>query len=165
METSDVLRRVRYTIDARDADTVRLCALGGVEVTPSEVAGWLARERDPAFVSCPEPVLAAFLDGLVIDRRGPRDPSAPPRATDVRLDNNLILKKLRIAFELQEQDMLAVLELGGISLSAPELGGLFRKPDHKHFRPCGDQILRKFLTGLTERLRGKAAREGAPDPE
>lgn len=165
MNTNDILRRVRYAIDARDADTARLCALGGLEVPGSAIAGWLAREGDPAFVPCPDSVLAAFLDGLVIDRRGPRDPAAPPRPVEGRLDNNLILKKLRVAFLLQEQDMLAVLALGRLSLSASELGALFRKPDHKHFRACGDQVLRRFLAGLTEKLRGKAARESAPDPE
>jgi uncharacterized protein YehS (DUF1456 family) len=31
---------------------------------------------------------------------------------------------------------------------------LFRKVGHDNYRPCGDQLLRNFLKGLTLRVRG-----------
>jgi uncharacterized protein YehS (DUF1456 family) len=49
--------------------------------------------------------------------------------------------------------MLELLRLGGMPMSASELTALFRKPDHKHYRPAGDQLLRNFLKGLTTKLR------------
>jgi uncharacterized protein YehS (DUF1456 family) len=154
MTRNDLLRRLRYALDLSDARVLDLIALGGGPEAPRDaVGGWLARDDDPAFVALPDPVLARFLDGLVLDRRGPRDPSMPPPSSPGRLDNNAILKKLRIALELQEQDLLALLRAGGLTLSASELGALFRKPGHKHFRACGDQVLRTLLVGLTQRLR------------
>jgi len=152
---NDVLRRLRYALDLEDARMIRLFALSGVTVDEATLRSLLARETDPSFVACTDAQLAAFLDGLIVDRRGPRDPAAPARPKGApRLDNNLVLKKLRVALELKEDDMLAVLKLGGMDLSSSELGALFRNEQHKHYRPCGDQLLRNFLKGLTVRLRG-----------
>ena len=60
---------------------------------------------------------------------------------------------LQIAMNFREEDMLAVLAEGGSELSKSELGAFFRKPGHKHFRACGNQVLRNFIAGLTGRIR------------
>jgi len=65
-----------------------------------------------------------------------------------------VLKKLRVAFQLKDVDMHAIFAAAGFPLSKPELSALFRQPDHKNYRACGDQLLRNFLKGLTARLRG-----------
>ncbi|MGH8025516.1 MAG: DUF1456 family protein, partial [Pseudoxanthomonas sp.] len=67
---------------------------------------------------------------------------------------NVVLKKLRVAFQLKDVDMHEVFEAAGFPLTKPELTALFRQADHKHYRACGDQILRNFLKGLTVRFRG-----------
>lgn len=72
-----------------------------------------------------------------------------------RVTNNVVLKKLRVAFELKDVDMHQVFADVGFPVSKPGLSALFRQPDHKNFRPCGDQMLRNFLKGLTLRVRGK----------
>lgn len=153
MVNNDVLRRLRYALHQTDAQCIALLASVGVQVTDWELLAYMTREDEPAFVACPDRVLSGFLDGFVLQRRGPRDPStpAPPEG---RLTNNLVLRKLRIALEFKEADMLEVLALGGMTISASELGALFRSPSHKHYRPCGDQLLRNFLAGLTIKLRG-----------
>ena len=154
MNNNDVLRRLRFALHQSDAEVIRLCTLVNVTLGQAELTSYLTKEGEFDFVPCPDDVLAAFLDGLVLHRRGPRDPSGPTRPHEGRFDNNMILKKLRIALELKEPDMLAVLKLGGMPISAAELGGLFRSEGHKHYRPCGDQLLRNFLRGLTVKLRG-----------
>ena len=65
----------------------------------------------------------------------------------------MVLKKLRIAFELQEDEMLAILESVGLNVTKHELGALFKKEGHHNYRECGDQFLRNFLKGLTLSLR------------
>jgi uncharacterized protein YehS (DUF1456 family) len=70
-----------------------------------------------------------------------------------RLTNNAILKKLRIALELKEDDMLGILKLANVDISKHELTALFRKEGHKNYKECGDQFLRKFLKGLSIRYR------------
>ena len=94
-----------------------------------------------------------FLDGLVIHYRGPGS-EADKRPVEKRVSNNLVLKKLRVAFEFKDADMHQVFEDAGFPVSKPELSALFRAPGHKNFRLCGDQMLRNFLKGLTLRFRG-----------
>jgi uncharacterized protein YehS (DUF1456 family) len=70
-----------------------------------------------------------------------------------KLNNNIILKKLKIALAFQAEDVLRVLSLAGFRLSQHELSAFFRKPDHKHHRQCKDQVIRNFLQGLQQELR------------
>jgi uncharacterized protein YehS (DUF1456 family) len=78
------------------------------------------------------------------------------RPVEKRVTNNVVLKKLRVAFELKDIDMHQILADAGFPISKPELSALFRQPGHKNFRLCGDQLLRNFLKGLTLRVRGGA---------
>ena len=70
---------------------------------------------------------------------------------------NESLKKLRIAMNYRDDDMLAALAAGGSDLSKSELSALFRKPGHKHYRVCGNQVLRNFIKGVTLSLRPDTA--------
>jgi len=72
-----------------------------------------------------------------------------------RMNNNDILKKLRIALNLRDTDIIEILKLAGFEISRTELSALFRKEDHKNYKECGDQILRRFLNGLIIRNRGR----------
>ena len=155
MIANDVLRSVRYLLDLGDAtviDTIRL-ADPAAAVRREEVAGWLRRDGEDGFVPCPDATLSRFLDGLIVHYRG-RDDSHPPRPPEPRLSNNQVLKKLRVAFELKDVDVHAAFAAAGFPVSKPELSALFRQPGHKNYRPCGDQMLRNFLKGLTLRVRG-----------
>jgi uncharacterized protein YehS (DUF1456 family) len=152
MNNNDILRRLRFAINLSDARMVTTFALGGYETDEIGVRGLMAREDDPELVFCDGDTLSAFLDGLIIDRRGPRDPGAPVPAPS-ELNNNQILKKLRIALNFREANMLSILAKGGHVMSKHELTALFRKPSHKHFREAGGQVVRRFLYGLTAELR------------
>jgi uncharacterized protein YehS (DUF1456 family) len=152
MIQNDVLRSVRYMIDIGDAKVVELIKLGGGEATKEEVSAYLTKEEEEGFVHCPDTVLAHFLDGLVVLKRG-KDDSRPAQPIELPVTNNTVLKKLRVAFELKEDDMHAILKSVEFPVSKPELSALFRKVGHNNYRPCGDQLLRNFLKGLTLRVR------------
>ena len=153
MIQNDVLRSVRYMIDIGDAKVVELIKLGGGEATKEDISAYLTKEEEEGFVHCPDKVLAHFLDGLVILKRG-KDDSRPAQPIELPVTNNTVLKKLRVAFELKEDDMHAILKSVEFPVSKPELSALFRKAGHNNYRPCGDQLLRNFLKGLTLRVRG-----------
>ncbi|MGK0360143.1 MAG: hypothetical protein ACI9U2_002455 [Bradymonadia bacterium] len=157
MTNNDVLRRVRYVFDFDDAKMVALFGLGGGEVTREQVSAWLKRDEDPAFEACPNVQLATYLNGLIVERRGKKD--GPMPVPERRLTNNIVLKKLRIALDLRDDGMLETLKLAGFEFSKHELSALFRKPDHKHFRPCQDQVLRSFLKGMQFKYRTDTAAE------
>ena len=154
MINDDVLRSIRYMLDLSDSmvvDTIHL-ADPSFEVDAAQVHDFLRKDDEPLFEACPDSVLARFLDGLIYHYRG-RDESQPQRPPEKRITNNIVLKKLRVAFELKDMDMHAIFEDAGFPMSKPELSALFRQPDHKNYRECGDQALRNFLKGLTQRVR------------
>lgn len=72
----------------------------------------------------------------------------------MKMTNNDILKKIRIALELKDDDIIKILELENFKMTKSELNALFRRDDHPNYRPCGDQVLRKFLNGLITHKRG-----------
>jgi uncharacterized protein YehS (DUF1456 family) len=70
------------------------------------------------------------------------------------MTNNDILKKLRVALKLTNDDIVDILALVDFNVSKSELGAFFRQEDHPKYMECGDQILRNFLNGLIIHLRG-----------
>lgn len=71
------------------------------------------------------------------------------------MTNNDILKKLRVALHLRNDDIIEILKLVDFNVSKSELSALFRNEDHENFKPCRDQLLRNFLNGLIIYKRGK----------
>ncbi len=149
---NDVLRAVRYMLDLSDVKVVDLFKLADCIVSKEEVLAFQKREDEEGFIECSDELLARFLDGLIYFRRG-KDESRPAIPLELPLYNNAILKKLRVAFELKEEDLLLIMQSVDFRISKPELSAFFRSPDHKNYRRCGDQFLRNFLKGLTLRLR------------
>ena len=154
MINNDVLRSIRYMLDFSDAKVVEITHLADPEfaVDKADIPALLKKEDDDGAVVCSDALLARFLNGLVVYYRGP-DESQAPRPIEGRITNNLVLKKLRVAFQLKDVDMHDIFNDAGFPITKPELTALFRQPGHKHYRPCGDQILRNFLKGLTLRFR------------
>ena len=153
MLNNDTLRSIRYMLDLGEVHVVEMLKLSGFEATRASVDPWLLKEDEPGFVEMPDLAMAHFLDGLILQRRG-RDESQPARPVESRINNNVVLKKLRVAFELKEDDILSIMGEAGFKVTRGEINALFRQPKHSNFRLCGDQFLRNFLKGLTKRLRG-----------
>lgn len=146
MNNNDVLRRIRYTFNFDDTKMIDIFALGGIEVTRAQISDWLKKEDDPDYQACADVQLATFLNGLIVDKRGRKDGPQPEPETS--LTNNIIFRKLKIALNLQADDVLGLIKKADFSMSKHELSAFFRKPDHKHYRKCKDQVLRYFLKGL-----------------
>lgn len=155
MINNDVLRSIRYMLDLSDARVVEIIRLADPDfpIEKADVQAYLKSDEDEGYVECSNRVLAHFLDGLVFQFRG-RNPDLPQRPVETRVTNNVVLKKLRVAFELKDVDMHQAFADAGHPISKPEMTALFRQRDHKNFRLCGDQLLRNFLKGLTLRVRG-----------
>lgn len=70
------------------------------------------------------------------------------------MNNNEIFKKLRVALQLRDDQIVEILELVDFRMSKGEVGNFFRNDDHPKYVECGDQVLRNFLNGLVIHLRG-----------
>ena len=151
MINNDILRRIRYTFDFSDSKMIALFGLADHQVTRAQISDWLKKDDDPAFQKCSDTELAIFLNGLIIDRRGKKE--GPQPVPELRLTNNIIFIKLKIALDLKAEDILEILALADVRISKHELSAFFRKPDHKHYRDCKDQILRNFIHGVQLKYR------------
>lgn len=151
MDNNDILRRLRYAFDLNDTKMMETFALGGVQASRTEISNWLKKDLDPDYVALSGFQLATFLNGFITDNRGKKD--GPPPIPERKLNNNIIFRKLRIALNLKDDDILEILKLAGMELSKHELSAFFRKPAQKQFRECKDQVLRNFLKGLQIKYR------------
>ena len=151
MNNNDILRRLRYTFNFNDDKMIELFALADQEVTRAEISNWMKKDDDPDFKELYDKELAVFLNGFIIDRRGKKEGPAP--VAEKSLNNNLIFRKLKIALNLQDDDILDILALADMRFGKHELSALFRNPNQSQFRPCKDQILRNFIHGLQLKYR------------
>ena len=151
MTNNDILRRIRYIFDFNDDKMISLFGMAELEVTRAQISDWLKPEEDPAFKKLSDTEMAVFLNGLINDKRGKKE--GPQPVPEKELSNNAIFMKLKIALNLQSDDILKIMDLSDFRMSKHELSAFFRKPGHKHFRECKDQILRMFLKGLQKQYR------------
>ncbi|WP_346861140.1 DUF1456 family protein [uncultured Draconibacterium sp.] len=151
MDNNDILRRLRYAFDVSDTKMMETFALGSLQTNRAEISSWLKKDTDPDYVELNDFQLAAFLNGLISDKRGSKEGTKP--IPENRLNNNIIFRKLRIALNLKDTDILEILQIAGFKISKHELSAFFRKPGQTQFRECKDQILRNFLKGLQMKYR------------
>ncbi len=152
LRNNDIFRRLRYIFDFNDTKMMELFSLGDYAATRAEISDWLKKDDDPAFQELPDVRLAIFLNGFINDRRGKREGEQPP--PELRLNNNIIFRKLRIALNLKDEDILRILAVAGLRISKHELSAFFRNPNQRQYCPCEDQVLRNFLAGLQIKHRG-----------
>lgn len=154
MTKNDILRRIRYTFDYSDNIMIDLFGSGGQQVTRAEVSDWLKKEDDPEYKELGDEQLAAFLNGFINENRGKKE--GPQPEPEKKLNNNIILRKLKIALNLKDEDILDILDLVDFRLSKHELSAFFRNPSQSQYRPLKDQILRNFLHGMQLKYHGKS---------
>ena len=155
MTNNDILRRIRYTFDFSDSKMIAIWASAGMEVERSVVSDWLKSDDDPALQKCNDLSFATFLNGLINDLRGKQEDPQP--VAEKRLNNNIIIRKLKIALNLQADELLELINQADLRLSKHELSAFFRKPGHKHYRSCHDQVLRNFLNGIQQKYRAQSS--------
>lgn len=151
MTNNDILRRIRYSFDFSDSQMMALLSQPDTPVTREQMSDWLKKDDAPDFKPCNDMQLAIFLNNLIDEKRGKKEGAQPQ--LEKQLTNNLILRKLKIALDLRDDGMIEIMDLAGFNISKHELSALFRKPGHKHYRVCKDQILRNFLQGMQKKYR------------
>lgn len=155
MDNNDILRRLRFTLNLSDDSMMDMYAKGGEPVSRAEISSWLKREEDEDFDVVIDENLATFLNGLIVNYRGKKDGKTPVAETE--LDNVIILRKLKIAFNFTSDELIYIWKKAGVEISETELSAFFRKRTHPKFKYLNDQYLRKFLKGF--QIQRKTQRE------
>jgi uncharacterized protein YehS (DUF1456 family) len=146
MNNNDILRRIRYTFDFNDSKMIEIFGLVEHQATRAQISDWLKKDDDPDFKEMRDNELSAFLNGFICDKRGKKEGEQP--IPEERLNNNIIFRKIKIALNLQADEILQILELVDMRISRHELSAFFRSPNQNQYRPCKDQMLRNFLHGI-----------------
>lgn len=154
MHNNDILRRIRFTFDFGDDKIIKIFSLGDLEVDREKISNWLKKDDDPDFKSIYDKQLASFLNGFISLKRGVRE--GPKMKAEKTLNNNIILRKLKIALNLRDEDIVEILQSTDLKFSKHEINAFFRKPTQKQFRHCLDQVLRNFLLGMQMKYRPEA---------
>ena len=147
MNKNLILRYLRQIMNYQDEDFVKMLELMDVKVTFEELTSWFKLEGEEGYVELSDKMLAFFLESLILLKRG-KNEGAEERSLELPVTNNLVLKKLRIAFELKDENISTLMAKSGISSSPKEWSPYFRNKKHKHFRKCPDAFLEAFLKGL-----------------
>ncbi|MCF6193028.1 MAG: DUF1456 family protein [Kangiellaceae bacterium] len=156
------LRRLRYAMNFDDKMMLLIFRQANFRLTPTELKHYLRKEDDENFVPLPDYLLVIFLDGFILFKRGKKEGAVElsqhqrvSLGKSVKLTNNLILNKMKIALGLKSDDLIELLSLADFRISKAEMSAFFRKPSHRNYRECGNQLLRNLLTGITLRYRDK----------
>ena len=146
MTNNDIIRRLRYAFSYNDETMIKLFAMADYKVTRQQISKWLKKDDDPGFNGILDVELAAFLNGFIAHNRGKQDGKTP--INEKKLNNNIVFRKLKIALNLKDTDILEIFDLVDLRVSKPELSALFRKPTQSQYKECKDQFLRNFIYGL-----------------
>ena len=171
MDNNDILIRLRYALDIRDIDMQNIFKLGGADFTLEQVKKLLTKSKETyrydneainpedENIKCNNSTLEAFLNGLIILKRGKQEPKPGQPETSWGTNygsnpNNMLLKKVKIALSLTSEDMLDIFQMAGVTVTKGELSALLRREGHSNYKECGDKFARNFLKGLAIKIRG-----------
>ncbi|MDX9696304.1 MAG: DUF1456 family protein [Bacteroidales bacterium] len=146
MSNNDILRRIRYTFDLNDTKMINIFGLADLNVSRAQISDWLKKDDDPAFQELSDVHMSTFLNGFIIEMRGKKE--GPQPEPEKILNNNIVFRKLKIALNLKDEDILDIFNLVDMRLSKHELSAFFRNPNQSQYRACKDQFLRNFLQGM-----------------
>jgi len=149
MKINDILFKIKTALSLKSSEIIKAYSLVEYTMTEERLNNVLKRRQDQGYEEANYEELGLFLDGLVLLKRGESSNKVESDEV-VELTNNLILKKLRVAMNLKESDLVIIFALAEVVLNKRQIGSLFRKEGGKNFKACSDELLFAFIEGLDE---------------
>lgn len=149
MTSNQILKAIIVAELMDKREVTHLLSQRDIDLSLSDVDRILLTAYEPKYLPLPDYVLLTLLDEFIVYKRGPRDDQESPTISKTaKLAFNEVLKKLRVAFNLHEQDVREALKLATIELSKSDLAALFRKANHPLYKECDADLLNDFIEGL-----------------
>jgi len=149
MQINDILFRITKALSLTTSELIEVYTLAEYTMSEERLISILKRRQDKGYAEATYEELGVFLDGLVLLKRGVSDKVAKEEEA-LPLTNNLIMKKLRVAMELKEAELIIIFSLAETNLTKRQIGAFFRKEGSKNFKEASDELLMKFIDGLDE---------------
>jgi uncharacterized protein YehS (DUF1456 family) len=74
MSNNDIMKKLRVAMKFTDDDIIKVLDLVNFRITKAEIGSILRADDHPNFKPCGDQILRNFLNGLIIYKRGPREP-------------------------------------------------------------------------------------------
>ena len=149
MQINDILFKIKTALSLSSSEIIEAYSLVDFTMSEERVGNILKRHQDKGYEEATYEELGLFLDGLVVLKRGENSKKVGSDEV-VELTNNLMLKKLRVAMNLKESELVIIFALAEVTLTKRQIGSLFRKEGGKNFKACSDELLMAFIEGLDE---------------
>ena len=149
MQINDILFKIKTALSLDNEAIIKAYTLVEYEMSQERLTDILKKRQDKGYAEATYEELGLFLDGLILLKRG-KASSTKDEDEVFELTNNLILKKLRVALELKEAELVILFALAEVTITKRQIGSLFRKEGGKNFKACSDELLLSFLEGLDE---------------
>lgn len=149
MQINDILFKIKTALSLDNEAIIKAYTLVEYEMSQERLTDILKKRQDKGYAEATYEELGLFLDGLILLKRG-KASTTKDEDEVFELTNNLILKKLRVALELKEAELIILFALAEVTITKRQIGSLFRKEGGKNFKACSDELLLSFLEGLDE---------------
>jgi len=144
---SEILQEIKNALNLNRAQIMHIYELEEYPISKERLDAILKNSAKKGSSKATYEELGVFLDGLIQYKRGTSKQEAQE---DAILDNNLILKKLRVALNLKEYELALIFELADFNISKSAIKDMFRGYEHPKFKECDNKTLKAFLEGLNE---------------
>ncbi len=151
MTNNDILFKIKNLCNFNNEKMIEIFASAEQEVSLTKLEAWLLKNTDEGAEPCDNANLESFLNGFINEKRGKKD--GPQPELSEKLTRNIIFRKLKIALDLQADDLIEIFELVEVKLSKHEISAFFRKPGNKHYKECKKETLESFLQGMALKLK------------
>lgn len=146
-----VLKRVSAISNLTNRQIANVLKKSNKKLTSATVDLWLLEEEDTNHVPLSSVDLSFFLNGLIIHFRGAREDGFVPEA-DKDLDNNMIFKKLKIAYDIQTDEIAPMFRAINRRITKNEVASFLRGANHAQYREMKDQYLRNFMSAIKKKM-------------
>jgi len=146
MTNNYILRSMINSLKLDKVDVLKSYKLVDKKITQEDVDDILREESDEKFILLSDEGFELFLNGFIVYKRGPSDKKANKQK--INFSNNIILKKLKIALDLKDEDIIEIFVNDGLEITKSQLSAYFRRDGHVNYRNCSDSLLKRFIKGL-----------------
>ncbi len=146
MTNNYILSSIMSSLKQDKTDILKAYRLVDKKISQDDVDDILREPSDEKFILLSNEGFELFLNGFIAYKRGPSNKKA--KKQKIYFSNNIILKKLKIALDLKDEDIVKIFESDGLEITKSQLTAYFRRDGHINYRKCSDSLLKRFIKGL-----------------
>ncbi len=147
MTNNYTLKSIMTSLKLDKVDILKSYKLADKKITKEDVDDILCEPSDEKFILLSDEGFELFLNGFILFKRGASDKNQ--KRKKVEFSNNMILKKLKIALNLKDEDIIEIFKNDNLEITKSQLSAYFRRDGHINYKKCSDSLLKRFIKGMS----------------